>query len=193
MRDDVVKNPMSDSPYAPPTATVADLPTEDQSAAVQTRSAHHRHEVQLKSIGSLYYLSCLMLFFASLPMLLTLNGRSNGFELGVLALLALLGLACAVLGYGLRRLRPWAHLPSGVLSGIGLLAFPAGTLINAWALYLLFCAKGRTVLAADYQQIIDATPHIKYRRSVGDWIAVVLLLLIIVAVAAAIVMGSMGR
>lgn len=183
---------MSDSPYAPPAAIVADLPADDQSAAERTRREHIRHEVQLKSIGSLYYLCCLMLFFASLPMLLTLNGRSSGFELTILGLLALLGLACAVLGFGLRRLRPWAHWPSGVLSGIGLLAFPAGTLINAWALYLLFCEKGRTVLAADYQQIIDATAHIKYRRSVGDWIALVVLMLIIVAVLAAIVM-SMGH
>ena len=49
------------------------------------------------------------------------------------------------IGLGLRRLRPWARLGAPILSGIGLLAFPLGTIINAYILYLVLSAKGPAV------------------------------------------------
>jgi hypothetical protein len=59
-----------------------------------------------------------------------------------------------------------------------------GTLIHAYILYLLWCEKGRRVLAADYAAIIQATPQVRYKRTVGDWIALALLLLLVVGFAA---------
>jgi hypothetical protein len=47
-----------------------------------------------------------------------------------------------------------------VLSGIGLLGFPIGTLINGYILYLFLSKKGRTVFAPEYQEVIEATPHV---------------------------------
>jgi hypothetical protein len=47
---------------------------------------------------------------------------------------------------------------------------PIGTLINAYILYLVFSRKGRTILSEDYQQVIAATPHIKYKTSIIVWI-----------------------
>ena len=62
---------------------------------------------------------------------------------------------------------------------LGLLSFPVGTIINGYILYLLFSKKGERVFSADYQAIVDATPHIKYKTSIIVWIFLVLLLLMI--------------
>ena len=183
---------MNDSPYAPPASSVAD-PVESRSAAELTRQEHIRHEMQLKSVGSLFYLSSLFLISSGAAFLLTLDSRQDLTALITGALLSGLGIGSVVFGYGLRRLRPWSHVPSGLLSGIGLLGFPFGTLINGWILYLLFCQKGRTIFAPNYQEIVDATPHIKYRRSVGDWIATGILALIVVGVVALVLAASYSR
>jgi hypothetical protein len=60
-------------------------------------------------------------------------------ELDVLALAftgfyLVLGLAAILVGSGLRQLRRWTVIPVGLLSGIGLLGFPIGTLINGYIL-----------------------------------------------------------
>ena len=92
-----------------------------------------------------------------------------------------LGLAALQIwaGIGLRRLSPWARIPSGILSGFGLLGFPIGTLINGYILYLLFSKKGTTVFSEEYKRAIAQTPHIKYRTSLVVWILLGLLLLLI--------------
>jgi hypothetical protein len=73
-------------------------------------------------------------------------------------------------GIGLRNLKPWARIASGVLAGIGLLGFPIGTLINGYILYLLFSKKGAMLFSPDYQRVIAETPHIKYKTSIIVWI-----------------------
>ena len=76
-------------------------------------------------------------------------------------------------------MKKWARIPTGILSGIGLLAFPIGTLINAYVLYLIFSAKGKMVFSDEYRAVIEQTPHIKYRTSIIVWIVLGLLLLLI--------------
>lgn len=100
-------------------------------------------------------------------------------EIGVSFIFLLLGAGQLWVGYGLRRLRKWARIPTGILSGLGLLAFPIGTLINAYILYLLFCQKGKMVFSDEYRAVIEQTPHIKYRTSIIVWIVLGLLLLLI--------------
>jgi hypothetical protein len=75
-----------------------------------------------------------------------------------------------------RRLKPWARIGSGILSGIGLLGFPIGTIINGYILYLLFSKKGSMVFSDEYKRVIQQTPHIKYRTSVIILVALGLLL-----------------
>lgn len=186
------------SPYAPPQSTVEDAPQFAGTDAELLRSAHIRHEVQLKSVGALYYLSGGLLTIGSFPILITsvvsLFGRAR-VESGALVLLGLfylaLGAALVGLGYGYRRLRSWVRIPGGILSAIGLLAFPVGTLINGWILYLMFGSKGQVVLAQDYREIIDATPHIVYQRSVGDWIAIGILIAMLAGIILLVLLSTM--
>ena len=70
-----------------------------------------------------------------------------------------------------------------MLAGFGLLGFPIGTLINAYILYLFLSKKGRTIYSPEYQEVIAATPHVKYRTSIVVWI---LLALVVVLIAAAL-------
>ena len=80
---------------------------------------------------------------------------------------------------GLRQLRSWARIVSGVLSGIGLLGFPLGTLLNGYILYLLFSKKGTMVFSDEYKRVIELTPGIKYRTSIVVWIFLGLLLVLL--------------
>jgi hypothetical protein len=90
-----------------------------------------------------------------------------------------LGVVSVVVAWGVRRLRKWAAGASIVLSAISLLGFPFGTLISAYILYLLLSAKGRRIFAADYADIVAATPHVKYRTSIAVWIALGAIVLMI--------------
>jgi hypothetical protein len=76
-----------------------------------------------------------------------------------------------------------------VLSEVGLLGFPIGTLINGYILYLLLSKKGRKVFSDEYRQIVSLTPHIKYRTSI---VVCILLGLIVLMVAAAILFTVFG-
>ncbi len=108
-------------------------------------------------------------------------------EIAVSLIFVVLGVLQFWTGIGLRRLKPWARVPTGLFSGLGLLGFPIGTLINAYVLYLVFSKKGKTVFAEEYQAIIAATPDMKYRTSIIVWVFLGILiafLLLIVTVAA---------
>jgi hypothetical protein len=71
-----------------------------------------------------------------------------------------------------------------VLSALGLLGFPIGTLVNAYILYLYLSKKGRTIFAPEYKDVIAATPHVKYRTSIVVWVFLALVVgLVVLAVA----------
>ena len=70
----------------------------------------------------------------------------------------------------MRALKSWGRIVGCILSGLGLLNFPVGTLINAYILYLFLSKKGRMVFSAEYKDIIAATPDVKYRTSILVWI-----------------------
>ncbi|HWH68961.1 MAG TPA: DUF4339 domain-containing protein [Candidatus Sulfotelmatobacter sp.] len=146
------------------------------SGAEQIRKDHIKHEASIKSVGVLYFLGATILLLASVGMFVP-SGKAEAPWMGVL----FLGLSAVQIwaGLGLRRLQPWARIPSGILSGVGLLGFPLGTLINGYILYLLFSKKGATVFSEGYKQVIAETPHIKYRTSIVIWILLGLVLLLI--------------
>jgi hypothetical protein len=180
---------MDDNPYRAPTAVVAD-PVAPLSEAERVRQAHIRHEVSLKSVGALYFLGAMFMLLAALLLIPAFDGGSDSSVLaGLMALYLALGLGMGVLAYGFRTLRPWVRIPGGILSGLGLLAVPIGTLIHAYILYLMFCAQGRRILSSDYRDIVRATPHVKYRRSLGDWIATGIVILLLLGVVLLIVLG----
>ena len=154
------------------------------------RKAHISHEASVKSIGVLYYLGAFCLLGFGVLGFSNEKGRTLSEQITIGMFLCAFGVLQFWTGVGLRRLRPWAKTPTGILSGIGLLGFPVGTLINAYVLYLVFSKKGATVFSPQYQAIIAATPDIKYRTSVIVWVFLGLLLAVLLAILLAVAFGK---
>ncbi len=138
------------------------------------RQDHIKHEASVKSVGFLYFLSATFLILGGS---FGLAGVGDGAILMAIFFLGLAGVQIWV-GLGLRRLKPWARVPTAILSGFGLLGFPVGTLINAYILYLVLCEKGRMVFSEEYRRVIQVTPHIRYKTSIVVWILLGVLLLL---------------
>lgn len=146
------------------------------------RRQYLNHEASVKSVGILYILGGAGLFVAGAFMGLT-GGGAQTPDVGLIVFMAVLfgcfgGLQLWA-GLGLRRLRQPARTAAALISGIGLLGFPLGTLINGYILYLLFSKKGQFIFSDGYQRVIADTPHIKYRTSLVVWIIVGVLLVAI--------------
>ncbi|NQU22281.1 MAG: hypothetical protein HQ567_13445 [Candidatus Nealsonbacteria bacterium] len=173
---------VDDNPYASPAAELgpAHRRPEDLSDAERIRHEHLKHEASIQSVGQLYYIATALITFGAVI------GIADGAVAlgGAVVLLAILYfgliLVLFLLGRGLRRLDRSVRGLAGVLSGIGLLGFPFGTIINAYILYLLFSPKGRFVFSPEYREIIRLTPHIKYRTSIIVMVFAVLLLALLV-------------
>lgn len=157
----------------------------------QIRREHINHEVCFKFFGFLHALGgigCLALglgaiagFFASSEPGGILASRAGG------ALLMFLGGFQLWVGLGLRRLLASARTGAILLSVLGLLNFPLGTLINLYVLYLLLSKKGGKVFSADYKRILEETRQFKYRTPIFLWIVIgVIVILAAVALSTAI-------
>lgn len=171
---------MSENPYSAP--QTFDTPPSLNSEAEAIRKEHIKTEASIKSIGILYYLGSMGIFVVALSMLMAsgsdeTNTVRDGRVAGLLgatwlgaALLGALAVFQFVTGTAIRKFKPWSRIAVGILSGIGLLGFPVGTLINAYILYLIFSKKGQMVFSESYKEIIAATPHVKYKTSKVVWI-----------------------
>jgi hypothetical protein len=182
------------NPYAPPEARVEDV-SDVPAGAEAIRREYIKHESSVRSIGMLYYIGGVLMLLATIGILVGLSTATGalGEQRAVLSIVMVvyagLGVLSIFLGRGIRRLAGWARTTATVLSIIGLIGFPVGTLINGYILYLLHCAKGKRIFEPDYAGIVEATPHIKYRTSMIVWIVLSLLVLVVVAV----VVGTMNR
>lgn len=151
----------------------------------ETRRQLLNHEASIKSIGLLYLLGSIILVilgiisFVSAISAPQLRGTVSQIATTVSVAFFLLGVLQAFVAVGLRKLQRWTRIPVGIVSGIGLLSFPIGTLINGYILYLVFSQKGSQVFSPEYQEIIRQTPHIRYRTSILVKILAFLLLLIL--------------
>lgn len=173
------------NPYAAPAARVADIGANPQADAI--RRAHINHETSIRSVGLLYYLGAVAVTLGGLMMLIGISVRD---DVWTAVILLLLGAVQIFAGWGVRALQAWGRAVGSVLSVIGLLGFPVGTLINSYILYLFFSKKGRTIFSPAYLEVIAATPEIKYRTSIVVWI---LLGLVIALIAVAIVAPMLAR
>lgn len=149
-------------------------------SADEIRRTHLSHEASVQSVGSLYYFAAAVSPIAGLSPILrgVPSERQHWIALGLFLILALVYFQ---LGRWFRSLNPKGRLPGTILSIIGLLAFPIGTLINAYILYLIHSARGRMVFSPEYRAVIEATPHIQYRLSKVAWVAIGLLILFFAA------------
>ncbi len=166
------------NPYAAPTAPVEDVPAHPEAEAV--RKAHIKHEASIRSVGTLYFLGAI---FGTLGGLFGLAGAPGARgDIVAAVVMLVLGVAMFFVSSGVGRLRPWARTAGCALSGIGLIGFPIGTLINGYILYLFLSKKGRTIFSPEYQDVIAATPHIKYR----SWLVWIFLALVLIVVLVAV-------
>jgi hypothetical protein len=134
------------------------------------RKNHIHHESSVRSIGIFYYLNAVLLI---IPVILCIVLPSKDpLFVKILACTILIGVGIFqfCIGRGLRTLHKWSRIPTIILSIIGLLAFPLGTLVSAYFLYLVVCEKGKTVFSDEYKSVIKATPHIRYGISIVVWI-----------------------
>jgi hypothetical protein len=167
---------------------VVSTPTEE--SAEDIRHKHINHEASVKSIGILYYLGAGFLIIAAIAALLSEEHDQDPLTAKLLAVAFLVGIGLiqGSIGWGLRRLHTWSRIPTIILSGIGLLAFPLGTIINGYILYLVASEKGRIVFSPQYKSVIHATPHIRYKTSIVVWIFLgILIALVALGIMAALI------
>jgi|JI10StandDraft_1071094.scaffolds.fasta_scaffold48230_3 hypothetical protein len=161
------------------------------SYADQVRHQYLKHEASVKSVGSLYLLGGILwtlIGFGTVAMAFPSGELLQGLLIG--AFLLVLGGAQLWVGLALQKLRPWTRIPTAVLSAIGLLGFPLGTLINGYILYLILGKKGKMVFSPEYAAVIEQTPHIKYRTPVLLWVLLGLVVLAVVLGLGAVVLGK---
>lgn len=141
------------------------------------RREHLTHEASVKSVGTLYAIGGILCLVSAVVPAFVLGNQ--GAEIPELAVGGGLGVVMCILATGLYRFQSWARYLAGVSSGIGLLAFPIGTIINGYFLYLLFSSKGTMVFSDEYHQVMGQTPHIKYQTSIIVKILFVVLLVVL--------------
>lgn len=182
------------NPYAPPKAQLGGGGGSVENAE-SIRRDHLNHEASLRSVGCLYYWTGIIAFVATVGgtvfgIFQLFTGDGSTFDIGTLfgflLVYFLLGLLYFWIGKGLRDLQEKVRTAVSILSAIGLLAFPVGSLISAYILYLLHSAKGKRILTEQYRQVVAQTPYIKYRTPLWAWlvlIGLVVLLVVFVVIA----------
>lgn len=172
------------NPYLAPTTFA--VPPALPSDAETIRRQHLNHEASIKSLGLLYFLGALFMIPGGL---LGVVSPSGELPRGTAAIVLALGILSVFLGWGLRKLKAWARVGATVMSVIGLLGFPIGTLINGLALYYLLSKKGSMVFSPQYKEVIADTPHVKYKTSIIVWVLLGIFVLILLVGLAFAVLG----
>lgn len=181
---------MEQNPYQTPEANVELSVSGDQAQAEELRNQYLNHEASIRSIGLLYYLGTLALLISSAVLVLEFNSADPIMSLGMIALMGGLGAAYFWIGRGLRKLQSKVKIIATVFAAIGLIGFPLGTLINGYILYLLHSAKGKMVFSEEYHNVIEATPHIKYKTSIVIWLFIGI---VVLGIGAAIVIPMVAK
>ena len=207
---------MSDNPYAPSGSSYGDASLDanfDLSQAELIRKSHLSHEANIQGFGCLYTLGGILgilgaIFYVGIGILVMAGGvvpkglesmvfAAGGDQLvsgGLTTLVGVIFLAIAVAqlfaGRSMQTLNPSGKILAIVVAAIGMLQFPCGTLISGYLLYLLVSAKGRTVFSSAYKEVMQATPHIRYRTSIIVWIFLFILIGVILLGVLAAIFGA---
>ena len=210
---------MSDNPYAPSGSSYGDASLDanfDLSQAELIRKSHLSHEANIQGFGCLYTLGGILgilgaIFYIGIGILVMAGGvvpkglesmvfGAGGDRLvsgGLTTLVGVVFLAIAVAqlfaGRSMQTLNPSGKILAIVVAAIGMLQFPCGTLISGYLLYLLVSAKGRTVYSSAYKEVMQATPHIRYRTSIIVWIFLFLLIGVILLGVVGVIIGALSR
>ncbi len=206
---------MSENPYDPTGSAYGSGSFDsnvDPSQAELIRKSHLSHEANIQSFGCLYTFGGILgiiggLFYAAMGVFIHASGvpaqmanqnapvpNANPAAAGLfVALMGLVFLAISVAnllaGRSMRTLNPKGKMLAVIVTAIGLLN-PCGIPIAGYLLYLLLSTKGEMVFSDHYKEIIQATPHIKYKTSIIVWIFLFILIgVILAAIIATVVAG----
>jgi hypothetical protein len=203
-------------PYAPPKEAIGERGALEEPADLARAEAIRRkyigHEASVKSIGHLHYLAVIFTLFVFVSVLAQLSsmpraeaGEGTAWTAGVIFCFVVVILINLVMGVGLTGLKSWARWVEVALTILSLLYFLLGTagaallaggpeilffvvtsIISIYILYLLLSKKGSMVFSPEYREIMQVTPHVKYRTSrivKGCLIAFVVLIVLSVVAA----------
>ena len=201
------ESPVDPNPYAAPEADLKHPPISESADLSESEAIRRRylgHEAAVKSIGSLFDLSALLLGFSFVIGIVQASGLPSG-AFGFLELILLGGFLVftIAMGRGFARLRAWARWMAALLVGCSTafsllvmamtfftpsagistprFVFAIQSAIPAYVLYLLLSSKSSFVFSEEYRRIVRETPHVKYRTSrLLLWILVGIVLVVIV-------------
>jgi hypothetical protein len=171
------------NPYAAPKARVED--PIDVEAAAAVRREHIAHETVVRAAGVIAIVGGLLVLAAYVWIAIfgmqAVSLRFVLFYQLVFPLLVVVGVCSIAAGAALLRLSRWGRVAALVLSCVGFLlaarsatfgfrVAPLGVLISACFLFVLLAPKGRRLFAADYTDVVVATPHVQYRTSSLLWV-----------------------
>ena len=163
------------------------------SDAERIRKEHIKHEASVKSVGILYFLGGgLLLLIGLLNLTMGVASQERSVSLGIgVVFLALAGVQIWA-GIGLRQLRPWARVVSGILSGIRLIVFPIGS-DHQWLHPLpAFLTKRHDHFLGGLSRRCSFNRHrkIKYRTSVVVWVLLAVLFAFLFVALVAVYIGT---
>lgn len=159
--------------------------TDQSNEWVAIREEHIKHEASLRSVGMLYYIGAFFIIIGGIRVIagtavsVGSDSGNTSFMIGMVMVYLVLGVLFALIGRGFRQLRRWVRIPGGILSVLGLIQIPIGTIINSYVLYLMFSGKGNVVFSPEYQEIREAIPEVKYKTSMIVWVFLVILVVLL--------------
>lgn len=182
------------NPFASPLAdeAVDPLVSGDAETDEATRRRLLNRETSIKSISLLFFLQAFFTGLIARSALVPLfeDGGATPVQLGscvaIFACLICIASLQVWSGRSLRKFNRTARAPSICLSALMMVSFPVGTLLGVYCLFLLRGQKGKEVLSPEYQRVVAATPHIKYRTPIVNWILLLLVVLLALGVALAL-------
>jgi len=201
---------MSDNPYTPSGSAYGNITSDanvDLSQSELIRKSHLSHEANIQSIGCLYLLGGIGGLLLSLSYFATGIGMLNNMVPagpggpqvdtvgpGIMLLgfaVVVLAISCLQLyaGRTMQTLNAGGKIAAIIMSILGLFGFGCPC-ISVFALYLLLSSKGEMVFSPQYKEILQATPHIRYKTSIIVWILLFILVgLIAFGIIATLVSG----
>ncbi len=172
-----------DNPYLPPeTLSTSPPPLPGAPGAEDVRREHAYTESTVGTMGVLYYIAGTFVALGGLIQLLNVliaHTPDVSKEVMTCAFVLVFGVALFALGREARKFNSSARTGIIIISALGLLAFPIGTLINGYILCTLSSKKGRMVFSPEYKAIMATTARPKVKTSAAVWIVLAVALFII--------------
>ena len=149
---------------------------QEEGSSEAIRRKHLSHEASIKSYGSLCMLGAVimtlsfpLIFFGLTTMTsqeIETEAPSTAATLGLAALWIANIVFAFFVARGLWQLTKFGKIGGTISAVFGLIAFPLGTLIGAYVLYLIWSSKGHYIFSPEYKEVIAATPYVKYKMSI---------------------------